>query len=73
MFGVKPLRSHCGHLLEVLLTCTSKHKRCCYLPFSLPLAYNELHSVCRWHCNAVSGHFHCVQVCFSNLVFFWWI
>jgi len=26
MFGVKPLRSHCGHLLGVSLTCTNKHK-----------------------------------------------
>jgi len=47
MFGVKPLRSHCGHLLEVLLTCTNKHKRYCYLPFSLALVCNELHSCSR--------------------------
>jgi len=37
MFWVKPLRSPCGHLLKVSVTCTNKHKRCCYLPFSLSL------------------------------------
>jgi len=24
-----------GDLLKVSVTCTNKHKRCCYLPFSL--------------------------------------
>ena len=70
MFWVKPLRSHCGPLLKASATCTNKHKSCCYLPCSLSLVYNELHNVCGWHCNACSGHFHCVQVCFCNLVSF---
>jgi len=52
-------RSPRGHLLGVSLTCTNKHKRSCYLLFSLSLVYNELHSVCGWHCNAISRHFHC--------------
>ena len=27
------------------MTCTNKYKRCCYLPFSLSLVYNELRNV----------------------------
>jgi len=36
---------------------------CLWFPMSL-------HNVYGWHCNAFSGHFHCVLVCFCNLVLF---
>jgi len=26
----------------------------------LSQVYNELHNICGWHCNVLSGHFHCV-------------
>jgi len=42
---VKPLRSHCGHLLKASVTCINKHKRCCYLPCSLSIVYNELRDI----------------------------
>ena len=28
--------------------------------YAYALVYNELYNVCDWHCNAFSGHFHCV-------------
>jgi len=37
------------HLLKVSVTCTNKHKCCCYLPFYLSVVYNELHNVYGWH------------------------
>jgi len=49
-----------GYLLKLSVTYTVKHKRCCYLPFSVSLVYNELYNVYGWDCNAFSGHFHCV-------------
>ena len=38
-------------------------------PVFFYLVYNELRNVYGWRCDAFSGHFHCVQVCFCNLVF----
>jgi len=45
MFGIKPLQRHCGHLLEVSLTCTNTTNVAALSRF-LSLVYNELHSVC---------------------------
>ena len=53
MFWVKPLRSPCGHLLKVSVTCTNKHKRCCYLPFSLSLVLTS----CTMSMVGIATHF----------------
>jgi len=36
LFWVKPLRSHCGHLLKVSVPCTNKHSVDAYLPLLCP-------------------------------------
>jgi len=43
LFWVKPLRSLCGHLVN--LSETNKHKHCCYFQFYLFLVYSELCNV----------------------------
>jgi len=46
-----------------------KHQHCCYLPFSLSLVFNEI-AQCLWLAlQPISGHFHCVLICFCNLAF----
>jgi len=37
-------------ICQKFVTCTNKHKRCCYLPFSLSLVYNELRNVLALQC-----------------------
>jgi len=59
LFRVKPLQSHCGHLLKFLVTCSRLEIQALlwwYIPFSLSLFFKCL---CL-QCKAFSGHFHWV-------------
>jgi len=66
MFGVEPLRSPRGHLLGVSLTCTNKHKGCCYLLFFV----SGLQCVAQWLCLALQRSFRVYSLCVSLLLLF---